>query len=122
MTKKEFIEQAVLAAISSGKWTGSPDGMWEWADSIWEANPNKGSERGRVKATRFTPPSVLEVAAYIKEKGYRQFTAQKFCNFYEAKGWMVGKNKMKDWKASVRTWGEKEKTDSSGKPTQIGFV
>jgi hypothetical protein len=28
----------------------------------------------------------------------------KFINFYESKGWMVGKNKMKDWKAAIRTW------------------
>ena len=30
--------------------------------------------------------------------------ADRFVDFYESKGWMVGKNKMKDWRAAVRTW------------------
>ena len=52
---------------------------------------------------RFTPPSVDEVTAYCEERGNR-VDPQEFVDFYEAKGWMIGKNKMKDWKASVRTW------------------
>ena len=34
---------------------------------------------------------------------------EKFVDFYAAKGWMIGKNKMKDWKAAVRTWEKCEK-------------
>ena len=55
------------------------------------------------KRERFAPPSVTEVAEYIKQKNY-SVDAQQFVDFYSAKGWMVGSNKMKDWKASVRTW------------------
>lgn len=55
------------------------------------------------KYKRFTPPSVDEVTAYCEERGNR-VDPQEFVDFYESKGWMVGKNKMKDWKASVRTW------------------
>ena len=62
--------------------------------------------------TRFIPPTVEEVMAYCQERK-NQVDPEKFVAFYESKGWMVGKNKMKDWKAAVRTW-EKE-GDSSGK-------
>lgn len=57
----------------------------------------------KITTMRFTPPSVDEVTAYCEERGNR-VDPQEFVDFYESKGWMVGKNKMKDWKASVRTW------------------
>lgn len=52
---------------------------------------------------RFTPPSVDEVKEYCSERN-NTIDAQTFVDFYASKGWMVGKNKMKDWKAAVRTW------------------
>lgn len=60
------------------------------------------------RAKRFTPPTLDDVSAYIRERG-SNVDAQRFLDFYTAKGWMVGKNRMKDWKAAVRTW---EKRDS----------
>ena len=63
---------------------------------------------------RFIPPTVAEVAAYIAEKHYT-VSAQRFVDFYEAKGWLVGKSKMKDWKAAVRSWQSREQTDYRGK-------
>ena len=60
------------------------------------------------RAKRFTPPTLDDVSAYIRERGLN-VDAQRFLDFYTAKGWMVGKNRMKDWKAAVRTW---EKRDS----------
>ena len=55
------------------------------------------------KAPRFCPPTVDEVKAYCLEKNYT-VDAESFCDFYESKGWFVGKNKMKSWQAAVRTW------------------
>lgn len=60
------------------------------------------------RAKRFTPPTLDDVSAYIRERG-SNVDAQRFLDFYTAKGWIVGKNRMKDWKAAVRTW---EKRDS----------
>lgn len=57
---------------------------------------------------RFTPPSLEEVKSYIAEKGYK-IDADYFINFYQSKGWMIGKNKMKDWKATVRNWHSRNK-------------
>lgn len=55
------------------------------------------------KSTKFVPPTVEEVATYCKERNNR-VDASRFVDFYTTKGWMVGKNKMKDWKSAVRTW------------------
>lgn len=54
-------------------------------------------------AKRFTPPSVEDVFAYCQERG-NEIDAEYFVDSYTAKDWMIGKNKMKDWKAAVRTW------------------
>ena len=52
---------------------------------------------------RFTPPTVQEVKAYCDER-HNNVDPQAFIDFYESKGWMIGKNKMKEWQACVRTW------------------
>ena len=59
------------------------------------------------KTTTFKPPTVEEVRAYCTERG-NSIDPETFVDFYSAKGWMLGKNKMKDWKAAVRTWEKKE--------------
>ena len=61
------------------------------------------AEETQHKRGKFTPPTTLEVNAYMQEQGMDDLS-EKFVNFYEAKGWQIGKNKMKDWKAAVRTW------------------
>lgn len=60
-----------------------------------------------VKKESFTKPSLFEVSEFIKQNQY-QVNPEAFVNFYESKGWMVGKNKMRDWRAAVRTWQQKE--------------
>lgn len=59
---------------------------------------HKPKERGR-----FTPPSLQEVESYCAERS-NGINAGAFVDFYQSKNWMVGKNKMKDWMAAVRTW------------------
>ncbi len=58
----------------------------------------------------FSPPKLSEVEAYCHERG-NAVNPERFVDFYSCKGWMVGKNKMKDWKAAVRTW-EKQDAES----------
>lgn len=53
--------------------------------------------------TRFSKPTVEEVQEYCFERN-NGIDAQNFIDFYESKGWVVGKSKMKNWKAAVRTW------------------
>lgn len=70
------------------------------------------------KKHRFKSPSVEEVLAYCKERK-NHVDPNRFVDFYAAKGWMVGKNKMKDWKAAVRTW-ERSSQPTSAKSIVVG--
>lgn len=55
------------------------------------------------KSGNFVPPTVEEVREYLLSVG-SQVDAEAFVAFYESKGWFVGKNKMKSWKAAIVTW------------------
>lgn len=52
----------------------------------------------------FIPPTEDELKEYCKEKQLCFIDPQEFIDFYQSKGWMVGKTKMKDWKAAARRW------------------
>ena len=81
-------------------------------------NPNNlciGDKSPKKRASRFTPPSVEEVRAYCFERG-NNVDPERFVDFYESKGWTVGKNRMRDWKAAVRNW---ERTNNDSRPKDI---
>lgn len=69
-------------------------------------------------ANKFTPPSIPEVKEYCDERK-NTVNPQTFVDFYESKGWMVGKNKMKSWKACVRTW--EKRNETGGQNQGVGF-
>ena len=72
-----------------------------------ESNPNTNpnpNPNTKGKRTRFVPPTQEDAAAFFAENGGTATQAQRFCDYYASKGWLVGKNPMKDWKAAVRTW------------------
>ena len=55
------------------------------------------------KRKRFVPPTLDEVKEYCQERK-NNVDPERFIDYYESNGWLVGKNKMKDWKAAVRSW------------------
>ena len=61
----------------------------------------------RAREKRFVPPTLDEVRTYCREKGYA-VDPEQWMDHYTANGWMVGKNRMRDWQAAVRTWGRRE--------------
>lgn len=67
------------------------------------------------KQSRFTPPTTEEVKQYCLERA-NNVDSERFIDFYTSKGWMIGKNKMKDWKAGVRNWEKKDKETATNKP------
>ena len=73
----------------------------------------ESDSEGEKKNMRFAPPTLAEIKAYIAEKGFC-VDAERFLDYYTANGWMVGKNKMKDWKAAVRNW-ERQDKNTGGK-------
>lgn len=67
---------------------------------------NNGEEKPKKK--RFEKPTADQVREYCQERG-NNIDAQTFVDFYEAKGWKVGREPMKDWKAAVRTWEKRQR-------------
>lgn len=61
------------------------------------------------------PPTLQMLSEYIQENGYN-VDAEAFMDYYNSKGWMVGRNKMKDWQASVRNWSRNEYGKKPKKP------
>ena len=69
--------------------------------------------------SRFVPPTVSEVSDYFSERGGDPAEAERFVDFYESKGWLVGKAKMKSWKASVRNWISRNRTEKPRNSTEL---
>lgn len=69
---------------------------------------NNNTPKKREKKEKFKVPTVEEVQEYCRERR-NNIDAQHFIDYYSARGWMLGKSKIKDWKACVRTW---ERNDS----------
>jgi hypothetical protein len=67
--------------------------------------------KGAKTRKRFIKPTVEEVREYCQERG-NTVDPDTFVNFYESKGWVVGKSPMKDWKSAVRTW-ERSRTEKT---------
>lgn len=101
--------QVRLGKVSEGK-------VREEEDSVEDA---PDINVGRKPTKRFSPPTVEDVYSYCLERG-NQVDPQRFVDYYTSNGWMVGKNKMKDWKAAVRTW-EKSSPKSTA-PRKNGNV
>ena len=84
--------------------------------SIVEDSIDKVNRESKSRA--FTPPTLDDVSAYCRERN-NKIDAQRFIDFYESKGWMVGQNKMKNWKAAIRTWEQRDK--ESPKPRKQDY-
>lgn len=107
--KKELIEQGfteeeAIKAVTNSNDCNAPVTHGNAQKRHIDTDKDSDSDLKKQKrASPFKPPSHVEVQMYCQEKGYN-IDAENFCDFYEAKGWMIGKNKMKDWKAAVRNW------------------
>jgi len=82
------------------------------------SNKEKDKEKDKDKigkSKKFIKPTIQEIRSYCQERK-NMVDSETFFNFYESKGWLIGKNLMKDWKAAVRTW--EKKMDSGYKEWQ----
>lgn len=79
-----------------------------YVSNIYSIGKNK-------KNKKFIIPTVEEIRSYCKERN-NNVDAETFFDFYESKGWVVGKSQMKDWKAAVRTWERNRTNNTSSKP------
>ena len=115
-TEWQKVEKPTLSRIPAfGEDSGNSRGVLDDESRLIEENririeekkKKKGMEGDKPPRSKFIPPTVEEVLTYCKERR-NQVDAQTFVDFYMAKGWKVGKDPMKDWKASVRTWEHRE--------------
>lgn len=96
---KEKWEEAKRKKSEAGK-----KGMQNrWGDKGNSANGDNTTKKRKV----FKKPTIEEIKQYCTERN-NKIDAKKFWDFYESKGWKVGKNTMKDWRACVRTWENNE--------------
>jgi hypothetical protein len=87
------------------------------ADEI-QTTPIKEEEKQQEQQEgKFVKPTIQEIEIYMQEKGMENL-AERFYYFYEAKGWVIGKNKIKDWKSCVMTW-KKNSTNNVTSPQVI---
>lgn len=77
-----------------------------------ESREKENDTTSSSQSRRFVAPSLQEVENYIIEKGYH-VNAKRFIAFYESKGWMIGKNKMKSWKQALVTWETRERPQNT---------
>jgi hypothetical protein len=71
---------------------------------------DKEEDKDKESKKKFSPPSIQEITDYCDQRDNSVDPTQ-FFNFYTAKNWMIGKNKMMDWRAAVITWERREKPD-----------
>ncbi len=108
--KKRLYREQQLA-LGEGTIGGQKRTLSDKSKSI-EIEKDKETEKEKKDSPkRFVPPSLEEVQAYCTERG-NGIDAQAFIDFYASKGWMVGKTKMTDWKAAVRTWESRNRKQS----------
>jgi hypothetical protein len=81
------------------RWTKDANALQTQSDS----NAIKESKLKESKRKGFVKPTIEEI-----KKEFPTFNAEHFFNYYESNGWMVGRNKMKDWKATVKNWMSKD--------------
>lgn len=83
-------------------------------DSKGEDSQGKGiiaataADTAPKRRTKFSPPTVDEVAAYCAEHGFGTINPEAFVDYYEARGWKIGSQSMKDWRATVRNWARRD--------------
>lgn len=88
---------------------------------IYKHKQKQNNKKDTNVSKKFIPPTVDEVRCYCQERN-SCIDPESFVDFYKSKGWMIGKERMKDWKAAVRTWEKREKQKSiTSKPKQTGF-
>lgn len=103
--RKRYVESLISFRAERNDCSGQ-DGTFVPHNNIENnINNNTLSNKG---GHRFQKPSLEDVRAYCIGRS-NKVDPEQFYDFYESKGWMVGKSPMKDWRASVRTWEKREK-------------
>ncbi len=109
------IDRRYISILKGGIKENEKGGIKEkFKDNNTSININLTDSNNKV---RFKKPTINEIAEYCTERK-NNIDAETFYDFYESKDWKIGKNKMKAWKACVRTW-EKRQTKNNNSMSKI---
>jgi hypothetical protein len=113
------VHKSVIALLDKYNLEGYMKGSQGVQSTLNNKDKDKDIVKVKAKVKRFAKPTIEEVADYCNER-QNDVDAEKFYDYYSSNGWKVGKNAMKDWKASVRTW-EKNTTQQQkvSQPKQV---
>ena len=119
MNPNSNVHKSVIALLEKYNLEGYLKGSQGVQSTLNNKDKDKDIVKVKAKVKRFVKPTIEEVADYCNERN-NDVDAEKFYDYYSSNGWKVGKNAMKDWKASVRTW-EKNTTQQQkvSQPKQV---
>ena len=114
--KKEYLlisipqntKNVVINSISDG--INSISDIRNTQSRVEQSKEENIKECANAHKKKFIPPTVDEVRAYCIDRN-NKVDPQTFVDYYTSNGWMVGRNRMKDWKAAVRTWEKNSKQE-----------
>jgi len=110
------VHKSVIALLDKYNLQGYLRGSQGVETTPQDKDKDKDIVKVKAKVKRFVKPKIEEIMDYCEER-QNNVDAEKFYDYYSSNGWRVGKNPMKDWKASVRTW-EKNTTQEKEKVSQ----
>ena len=110
------VHKSVIALLEKYNLQGYVKGSQGVETTLQDKDKDKDIVKVKAKVKRFVKPTVVDIAEYCIERN-NSVDAEKFYDYYSSNGWKVGKNPMKDWKASVRTW-EKNTSQENEKVSQ----
>ena len=97
------VHKSVISLLQKYNLEGYMKGSQGVQCTLQDKDKDKVIVKAKAKVKRFVKPTIEEVSDYCNERN-NDVDAEKFYDYYSSNGWKVGKNAMKDWKASVRTW------------------
>lgn len=103
--RRRYLESTISFQAEWNNCSGQGGSSVPHTDNNEYINNNSLYKRG---SSHFQKPSLEAIREYCSSRG-NNVDAEQFFNFYESKGWVVGKSPMKDWKAAIRTWEKREK-------------
>jgi hypothetical protein len=122
ITSKTSSQGTIIQIVSYEKYQVSTN---EITNEQPTSNQQSTTNNNVKKEKKFIIPTFNDVLEYCMQNNL-DVDGVKFINFYESKGWMVGKNKMKDWKAAIRTWVKPKQIENISpeelKAIKLGFL
>jgi len=113
LNQNSNVHKSVLNLLNKYNLEGYLKGSQRVESTLKDKDTDIVIVKDKAKAKRFTKPTIEDIKEYCIERN-NFVDAEKFFDYYSSNGWKVGKNPMKDWKASVRTW-EKNSTSEQSK-------